>query len=143
MKLDHVGIAVPDLANAARSMEAVGLICTERGQLGPEPIGDYPGLNARWAFYGATGERSPILLLQPLDAQGPMHDFLHAHGGGVQHLAFAVEDLQQAQAILSRAGIRFARSQPFADPDGNRSHFFSVAGVPGVRFELIQWAKRP
>jgi catechol 2,3-dioxygenase-like lactoylglutathione lyase family enzyme len=143
MKLDHVGIAVADLAAAARSIEALGLACTEQGQLGPEPMGDYPGLNARWAFYGAAGASSPILLLQPLSSQGPMHDFVKASGGGVQHLAFAVDDLEQTHAILSRAGIRFARSQPFVDPDGNRSHFFSVAGVPDLLFELIQWAKRP
>ena len=78
MKLDHIGIAVADLLGAARSMEALGLLRTDDGQLGPEAMQGYPGLNARWAFYGPAKGDSPILLLQPLDAQGPIHDFLRA-----------------------------------------------------------------
>ncbi len=140
MKLDHIGIAVTDLLSAARGMEALGLVRTEEGQLGAEAMQGYPGLNARWAFYGTGKERSSILLLQPLGAEGPIHDFLRARGAGVQHLAFAVKNLDQAHDILSRAGVQFARPQPFVDPDGNRSHFFSLNGVPGVLFELIQWA---
>ncbi len=86
---------------------------------------------------------SPILLLQPLDAQGPIHNFLRAGKAGVQHLAFAVDNLERAHAVLSQTGVQFARPQPFVDPDGNRSHFFSLVGVPGVLFELIQWTRKP
>ncbi|HTY54028.1 MAG TPA: VOC family protein [Candidatus Binataceae bacterium] len=142
-KIDHVGIAVADLAGAANAMQTLGFACTEQGQLDASPMQGYPGLNARWAFYGSGGERSPLLLLQPLSAEGPIHDFLRAREGGAQHLAFAVDDLDQVHATLSRAGVRFARSEPFVDPDGNRSHFFSIAAIPGLLFELIQWAKRP
>jgi len=142
LKLDHVGIAVTDISGPALAMKRLGLICTEAGQLGSEPMQGYPGLNARWAFYGSEGEGSPILLLQPLSVEGPIHEFLKRHGAGAQHLAFAVDDLDQAHKTLSQAGVRFARSQPFIDPDGNRSHFFSVSGIPNLLFELIEWAKK-
>jgi len=141
LKLDHVGIAVADLSGPVLTIEKLGLICTEAGQLGSEPRQRYPGLNARWAFYGSEGERSPILLLQPLSTEGPIYEFLQAHGAGAQHLAFAVDDLDQAHERLTQAGVRFARSKPFIDPDGNRSHFFSVPGIPSLLFELIEWAK--
>lgn len=78
MKLDQNGIAVADLLGAARNMEALGLVRTEEGQLGPEAMEGYPGLNSHRAFYGTAKGDSPILLLQPLDAQGPIHDFLGA-----------------------------------------------------------------
>jgi len=143
MKLDHIGIAVADLLGAARSMEALGLIRTDDGQLGPEAMQGYPGLNARWAFYGNAKGDSPILLLQPLDAQGPIHDFLRTGKAGVQHVAFAVDDLERTHTVLLEAGVQFARPEPFVDPDGNRSHFFSLSGVPGVLFELTQWARKP
>ena len=143
MKLDHIGIAVADLLGAARSMEALGLIRTDEGQLGPEAMQGYPGLNARWAFYGTAKGDSPILLLQPLDANGPIHDVIHAGKAGMQHLAFAVDDLERAHTLLMQAGAQFARPQPFVDPDGNHSHFFLLNGVPGVLFELTQWARKP
>src|SRR5216684_5492920 len=85
MKLDHIGIAVADLLGAARSVEALGLVRTDEGQLGPEAMECYPGLNARWAFYGTAKGDSPILLLQPLDAQSPIHDFLRASEAGMHH----------------------------------------------------------
>ena len=143
LKIDHVGIAVMDLAGAARGMQALGLDCTEEGSLGSQPMQGYPGLNARWAVYGSHRERSPILLLQPLSSEGPIHDFLRTRDAGAQHLAFAVEDLDEAYALLSRSGVQFARPNPFVDPDGNRSHFFSVASIPNLLFELIEWAKKP
>ena len=62
---------------------------------------------------------------------------------GMQHLAFAVDDLERAHAVLLQAGVQFARPRPFVDPDGNRSHFFSLNGVPGVLFEITQWARKP
>jgi len=142
LKLDHVGIAVVDLSGPMRTMEQLGLICTEAGQLGSEPMQGYPGLNARWAFYGSEGERAPILLLQPLSADGPIHDFLQKHNAGAQHLAFSVDDLERVYEVLFQAGVRFARSKPFIDPDGNRSHFFSVPGISNLLFELIEWAKK-
>jgi catechol 2,3-dioxygenase-like lactoylglutathione lyase family enzyme len=143
LKIDHVGIAVTDLASAAGGVQALGLDCTEEGQLDSQPMQGYPGLNARWAFYGSRGQRSPILLLQPLSSEGPIHDFLRTRNASAQHLAFAVDDLDEAHAVLSRAGVQFARPNPFVDPDGNRSHFFSVAGIPNLLFELIEWIKKP
>jgi hypothetical protein len=86
-------------------MQALGLDCTEEGSLGSQPMQGYPGLNARWAFYGSHRERSPILLLQPLSSEGPIHDFLRTRAAGAQHLAFAVEDLDEAYALLSRSGV--------------------------------------
>src|SRR5262249_13266626 len=120
-----------------------GLIRTDDGQLGSEAMQGYPGLNARWAFYGTAKGDSPILLLQPLNTQGPIHDFLRTSKAGVQHLAFAVADLDRAHAALLHAGAQFARPHPFVDPDGNRSLFFSLNGLPGVLFELTQWARKP
>ena len=143
MKLDHIGIAVADLLGAARSVEALGLVRTDEGQLGPEAMECYPGLNARWAFYGTAKGDSPILLLQPLDAQGPIHDFLRASEAGMHHSRLRSTILERAHTVLLQVGVRFARPQPFVDPDGNRSHFFSLNGVPGVLFELTSGPASP
>jgi len=142
LKIDHIGIAVSDISSAGKGMQTLGFNCTETGQLDSEPMQGYPGLNARWAFYGTRGERSSILLLQPLSPRGPIHEFLRTHNAGAQHLAFAVDNLDEAYAVLSRAGIKFARPTAFVDPDGNRSHFFSMPEIPNLLFEIIEWVSR-
>jgi methylmalonyl-CoA epimerase len=139
MKFDHMGIAVRDLEEAGRRLERLGMNRVEEGVVGPEPDQGYPGLNASWAFYGDDKSRPAMLLLQPLSEEGPIHDFLQKKGEGVQHIAFAVDDVSSAAAALSALGIGFGRSAPFVDPFGNQSHFLSPKDGPGVLVELTEW----
>jgi methylmalonyl-CoA/ethylmalonyl-CoA epimerase len=138
VKFDHVGIAVADLEAAASFWERLGFCKREAGTVGPQPQGGYPGLNARWAFYGA-GEGPPaVLLLAPLGRRGPIDGFIRKRGAGVQHVAFAVRNLNEASASLSKGGIRPLRDQPFVDEEGSRSHFFRAEVLGGVLIELIE-----
>lgn len=139
MKFDHIGIAVADLEAAGKCLERLGLVRKEEGEVGPAAEQGYPGLNARWAFYGLGDGRPFMLLLQPLGEEGPIDKFIRERGEGVQHIAFAVEDLAESHSLLSRRGVRFARAEPFIDSAGNRSHFLSSSDSPGVLIELIEW----
>ncbi len=139
MKFDHMGIAVRDLDEAGRRLEKLGMKCVEDGVVGSEPDQGYPGLNARWAFYGDADGRPAMLLMQPLSEEGPIHEFIQKKGEGVQHIAFAVDDVSSTSAALSALGVSFGRDKPFLDPFGNQSHFMSPADSPGVLVELIEW----
>jgi methylmalonyl-CoA/ethylmalonyl-CoA epimerase len=141
MKFDHIGIAVVDLETAAKRLEQLGFVRGNEGEVGPEPEQGYPGLNARWVFYGTGDGRPALLLLQPLSETGPVHEFLQQRGEGVQHIAFATDDLPATSSALSERNIQFARPHPFVDSDGNRSHFLSFRDSPGVLIELIEWKK--
>lgn len=139
-RLDHVGIAVPDLYEAHVALLRIGFVRRQEGVIGPDPQQGYPGLNARWATYGFDASDRSIVLLQPLSPRGPVHEFLQRHGPGVQHIAYAVADVEATKAALGALGVGLARPDPFQDEDGNRSLFLASGSVPGVLVELTQFS---
>jgi methylmalonyl-CoA/ethylmalonyl-CoA epimerase len=137
--LDHVGIAVRDLDAAGTALERIGFVRRDEGVIGPEPQQGYPGLNARWRLYGVSpGDRSTVLL-EPLSASGPVHDFLERHGPGVQHIAYTVTDAEATKSALEAVGIGLARPNPYEDEQGNLSLFLEAGVLPGVLVEMTQW----
>ena len=97
-RLNHVAIAVPDLAAAAaRYREGLG---AEVGQLM-----DLPEHGVRVVF--VTLPNAKVELLEPLGEGSPIARFLAANpAGGMHHLCFEVEDLGAARDRLVAAGAR-------------------------------------
>ena len=137
LRLDRVGIAVTNLKESGERLEKIGFERRREGSVGPEPDQGYPGLNARWAAYG-LGQSEPIVLLEPLGPDGPIHEFLEQRGPGVQHIAFAVQDINAAGKALTALGIDLARQEPYHDTAGNLCHFIAPKDVPGVLVALLQ-----
>ncbi len=94
-RLDHVAIAVPRAADAVDWLVA---------RLGGRPFAAGPGLGFKfWQFAFARSGR--IELLEPEGpADGFLHRFLAARGGGIHHLTFKVPDLGAAAERAARFG---------------------------------------
>jgi len=96
--LNHVAIAVPDLAAATAKY---------RDQLGAkvsEPH-DEPDHGVRVVFVELPNTK--IELLEPLDENSPINGFLAKNpDGGIHHLCFEVDDINAANAKLSADGVR-------------------------------------
>jgi methylmalonyl-CoA/ethylmalonyl-CoA epimerase len=94
IRLDHIAIALPRIADAPAALVAV---------LGGVPDKCRPSGAFRWATWtfaaGAT-----IEVLEPLGADGFLHRFLAARGRGVHHVTFKVPDLAEACARAAQAG---------------------------------------
>ncbi|MGC2358939.1 MAG: VOC family protein, partial [Thermoplasmata archaeon] len=97
MKLDHVGIAVPDLAAAIERW---------RPLTGPPdgPPEEVASNRVRVAFM-AVGE-THVELLEPTDPSSPVARFLETRGSGVHHLAFTVPNVDAALTEVQRRGER-------------------------------------
>ena len=96
-RLNHVAIAVPDLAEAAASYEALGAKVSE-----PQ---DLPEHGVTVVFI--TLDNTKIELLHPLGDGSPIAGFLDKNpSGGIHHLCFEVEDITEASAKLGANGIR-------------------------------------
>lgn len=97
-RLNHVAIAVPDLAAASRQYrEALG------AEVGPPQ--DLPEHGVTVVF--VTLPNTKVELLAPFGAASPIAGFLDkTPSGGIHHLCYEVDDIQAARARLVAEGAR-------------------------------------
>ena len=85
--IEHIGIAVSNLEEAIRYYEQVlGLECYALEEVKDQKV--------RTAFF-RVGE-TKIELLESTEADGPVGKFIEKRGQGVHHIAFAMDDTDQA-----------------------------------------------
>ncbi len=132
LPLDHVGIAVLDLA-AGDAYAAIGW--TPDGA-----DGDVPAQGVRVRML--RGGPGPALeLLAPLAGAGddaPIARFLARRGPGLHHLAFAVPDVDAAMARLVADGAPFVDAAPRPGFGGHRVAFLHPSWSGGVLIELVE-----
>jgi methylmalonyl-CoA/ethylmalonyl-CoA epimerase len=127
--LDHIAIAVPDLAQAiARFSEDFGL------QLAGQE--DVPTEQTATAFFPLPGTR--IELVSPLDGQGPIATSLNKRGPGMHHLCFRTDNLVEDIKRLQSKGYRFINDQPKPGAHGSKVAFIHPRSTGGVLIELAQ-----
>lgn len=97
-RLNHVAIAVPDLAAAAaRYRDVLGAEVSD-------PV-DQPAHGVTVVF--VTLPNSKIELLTPLGAESPIAGYLARNpAGGIHHLCYEVDDIHAARDHLQAAGAR-------------------------------------
>jgi len=125
--VDHLGVAVPDLADAADRWER--LLGTEASP--PEAVADQ-GVRVAFLAAGATH----VELLEPTDPETPVGRFLARRGPGLHHICFAVDDLDEALAHLARSGARLIDRSPRRGAGGARIAFLHPSALGGVLVEL-------
>jgi methylmalonyl-CoA/ethylmalonyl-CoA epimerase len=97
-RLNHVAIAVPDLAAAA------GLYANALGAVVSEPVAQ-PDHGVTVVFVSLPN--SKIELLEPLGADSPIAGFLaRSPTGGIHHICYEVDDIIAARDRLKAAGAR-------------------------------------
>jgi methylmalonyl-CoA/ethylmalonyl-CoA epimerase len=97
-RLNHVAIAVPDLAEAARKYRE--LLGADVGE--PQVFAEH-GVTVVFV----TLENTKIELMTPLGPASPIAKFMEKNpGGGVHHVCYEVPDLASAAKVLSDAGAR-------------------------------------
>ena len=95
--LNHVAIAVPDLAEAAARYQALGARVSA-----PQDLAEH-GVTVVFI----TLDNTKIELLQPLGDSSPIAGFLDKNpSGGIHHLCFEVDDIADAAEKLGESGIR-------------------------------------
>ena len=93
-RLNHVAVAVPDLAAATATWAALGATVS--------PPQAMPAHGVTACFVGEQLE-----LLEPLGAESPIAAFLERHpAGGLHHVCHEVSDVAAAARDLERRGFR-------------------------------------
>ena len=131
LRIDHVGIAVPDLDEAIAFHERVfGLRCVHT------ETNDEQGV--REAMLALDQGGAQIQLLAPLRPDSPIARFLGRSGPGLQQLAYTVEDLDSTCADLRSRGVRLLYDEPRRGTAGSRINFGHPKDAGGVLIELVE-----
>jgi len=125
--IDHLGIAVHDLAASIAFYQSLGLAVTHRETVLTEKV-DVAMLPA--------GD-SRIELLAPTAPDSPIARFLEKRGPGLHHIALRVPDLNAAVSRLQASGARLL-NEPRTGAGGHTYVFVHPASSGGVLLELIQ-----
>lgn len=127
--IDHIGIAVADLADAKRLYgEIFGLSLVFEEEVKTERV--------QVAAYDGGGPR--IELLCSTDPDGPIGRFVEKRGPGIHHVCYRVADVAQTLARLREAGVRTIDETPRPGAGGCQVAFLHPKGAGGVLIELSQ-----
>jgi len=128
LKIDHIGIAVPSIAEALKAYEAIGLSC--------EGIEEVAEQKVKVAFL-PCGD-SEIELLESTDPEGPVAKFIEKKGAGIQHIAIRVENIEEAIANMKEKGFQMIDEKPRYGAGGASIAFVHPKAMGGVLLELSQ-----
>lgn len=129
LKIDHLGIAVDSIENGKSFWsETLGLEFE-----GAETVAEQ---KVTTAFF-PVGE-SEVELLESTSPDGPIAKYLEKKGPGIQHIAFRVENIEEALQELKEKGVRLIDQQPRIGAGGAKIAFLHPKATGGVLVELCQ-----
>jgi len=129
LKIDHLGIAVSSIEQGKSLWtDALGLKFE-----GAETVEEQ---KVTTAFF-PVGE-SEVELLESTAPDGPVAKFLEKRGEGIHHIAFRVENLEEALAELKEKGIKLIDEKPRKGAGGARIAFLHPKATNGVLVELCE-----
>ncbi len=129
LKIDHLGIAVNSIEEAKKLFHNILGLKFE----GTETVQEQ---KVTTAFF-PVGD-SEVELLESTAPDGPIAKYLEKRGEGIQHIAFRVENLEEALAELKEKGIRLIDEKPRKGAGGAKIAFLHPKSTHGVLIELSE-----
>jgi methylmalonyl-CoA/ethylmalonyl-CoA epimerase len=131
LRIDHVGVAVPDLDAAIEFYGRVfGMTCVHT------EVNDEQGVREAMLAVGGGADR--LQLLAPLTADSAIARFLDRSGPGLQQIAYTVTDVEAAADAIRAHGLRVLYDQPRRGTAGSRINFVHPKDCGGVLVELVE-----
>ncbi|MFH0959491.1 MAG: methylmalonyl-CoA epimerase [Pseudomonadota bacterium] len=126
-RIAHLGLAVSDL-------EAAMSFFTEGLPLQVTHTEEYQGMKIAFIPIGD----SSVELLQDVSGASAIKKFLDKNGEGLHHIAYEVDDINQAISELKAKGIRMIDEKPRHGAHGMSVAFMHPKATHGVLMELCQ-----
>jgi methylmalonyl-CoA/ethylmalonyl-CoA epimerase len=127
--LDHIGIAVQDLAAAlAFYRDALGLEVEAPEEVASQRVR---------AHFVAVGDVK-LELLEATAPDSPIAKYVGKRGPGLHHITLRVDDIEAALAQLKAHGARLIDDKPRPGAEGSLVAFVHPASAHGVLVELKQ-----
>jgi methylmalonyl-CoA/ethylmalonyl-CoA epimerase len=131
LKIDHVGIAVPDLdAAIAFYRDTFGIASVH------EEVNEEQGV--REAMLVVGDGTTQVQLLAPLNSESTIAKFIDRRGPGIQQMAYTVADIDAVCATLRERGVRLLYDEPRRGTADSRVNFIHPKDAAGVLVELVE-----
>jgi methylmalonyl-CoA epimerase len=127
-QIDHIGIAVKNIEEAAKLYTDLGLKIE-----GTEVV---ESQKVKVAFIGIGQSR--IELLESTAPDGNIAKFIESKGEGIHHLAVKVDNIEKALEELSAKGYQLIDKAPRIGAGGHKIAFLHPKSTKGVLLELSQ-----
>ncbi len=127
-KINHIAIAVADIDSSLGFWrDALGLKV--------DHIEDVPSQKSKVVFI-PVGD-SEVELVNPTSADSGVAKFIEKSGGGLHHLCFEVDDIDEMLVDLKAKGVRLINETALELP-GRKMAFVHPKSTNGVLVELYQ-----
>lgn len=127
--IEHIGIAVNNLEESIRYYEEVlGLECYAVEEVADQKV--------KTAFFKVGDTK--IELLESTDPEGPIGKYIEKKGEGIHHIAFAVENIEEALAEAKSKGVRLIDEKPRMGAEGLHIGFLHPKSTGGVLTEFCE-----
>ena len=140
-KFHHIAVIVKDMNKAIEYYESLGIgpfppfigpegtVTLTEKKVGGKPV-DYQ-IDLRQAEVGGL----TFEVIQPLEGETPVKEFLEKKGEGIQHIGFFVDDLDQETAKMAERGFSITQS---GESPRVKWAYYDTDKVGGVAIELMQ-----
>jgi LAO/AO transport system kinase len=125
--VDHIGIAVKDIASARAFYQALGL------HISAEETVEHEQVKTAMLPLGDTR----VELLEPTADDSTIARFIAKRGEGLHHIAIHVENIDQVFASLKAEGARLASDSIRIGAGGHRYFFVHPSSAGGVLVEIV------
>ena len=133
--LYHVAIAVKDIKKAEDMYsKLLGLQVIHR-----EDVINY-GVKTSM-LRSKSGEGTAVELIEPLDENSPISQFLEKRGEGVHHICFLVDDIESSLQALKKEGVRLIDEHARPGSYNSKVAFIHPSSTNGVLVELAEMKK--
>ena len=129
LKIDHLGIAVSSIDEKKNFWTDIMGLTLE----GKETV---EAQKVTTAFL-PVGE-SEVELLESTSDDGPIAKYIEKRGQGIQHVAFRVENIEDALAELKEKGVQLIDQVPRNGAGGAKIAFLHPKATSGVLVELCE-----
>lgn len=128
-KIEHIGIAVKDLAEANKTYaQLFGKEAYKQEAVESEGV--------ITSFFEVGPNK--IELLEASKSDSPIAKFIEKRGEGIHHIAFAVNDIRKEMERLKQEGFTLLNAEPKMGADNKWVAFVHPKTTNGVLIELCQ-----
>lgn len=127
--IDHIGIAVKSIEEGKKFFSDILGLKLQKTEIVEEQ-------KVMTGFFPITD--SELELLESTAPDGPVAKYIDSRGEGVQHIAFRVENIDDALKELKEKGVRLIDQEARKGAGGARIAFIHPKETHGVLVELCE-----